>query len=114
MVTIQPGKPADKLPDEVKALYKKDVRLEVSEKTNAQIDDLVAELARRGIAIIRSGEMESLFESVEGLEHSHTGTWLSKAIDYVARAQPADLKKNESIRYILKAILDTEPKPESI
>lgn len=110
----KPGKPADKLPDEVKDLYKKDVRLEVSEKTNAQIDDLIAELARRGIAIIRSGEMESLFESVEGLEHSHTGAWLSKAIDYVARVQPADLKKNESIRYILKAILDTEPKPESV
>lgn len=58
--------------------------------------------------------MEPLFESVEGLEHSRTDGWLSKAIEHVAKAQPADLKKNESIRYILKAILDTEPKPESI
>lgn len=110
----KPGKSSDELPDEVKSLYKKDVRLKVSADTNAQTDALVAKLTRHGIAIIRSGEMESLFESVEGLEHSHTGGWLSKAIEHVEKAQPADLKKNESIRYILKAILDAEPEPESI
>lgn len=110
----KPGKPSDKLPDEVRTRYKKDVRLKVSEKTNTQIDILVAKLARHGIAIIRNGEMESLFESIEGLEHSHTEGWLLKALDYVAKTQLANLERNESVRHILKAVLEAEPKLKNI
>lgn len=60
--------------------YKKGVQESLGEclnDANKMIDDLID----RGLLIVRTGELETIFDS--DLEHSHTDGWFGRALDYL-------------------------------
>lgn len=94
---VGPGK----LPATVSDRYKTDVEAGVGFVLMARVKDMIRVLEERGLVILKTGELESMFVA-DGIEHRHhSNLWFEEAMEYIAGAKTEDLRSNSAVEGIL-------------
>lgn len=90
-----------KLPAAVSDRYKNDVEAGVDSALMIGVKDMIRALEERGLVILKTGELESMFV-VDGIEYGHqVNSWFQAAMEYIAGAKIGDLRSNSAAKGIL-------------
>lgn len=75
-----------KLPAAVSDCYKNDVEAGVGAALMIRVKDMIRFLGERGLVILKTGELESMFVA-DGIEYGHqANSWFQAAMEYIAGA----------------------------
>lgn len=90
-----------KLPAAVSDRYKNDVEAGVDSALMIRVKDMIRALEERGLVILKTGELESMFVA-DGIEYGHqANSWFQAAMEYIAGAKIEDLRSNSAVEGIL-------------
>lgn len=90
-----------KLPAAVSDCYKNDVEAGVGAALMIRVKDMIRFLGERGLVILKTGELESMFVA-DGIEYGHqANSWFQAAMEYIAGAKIEDLRSNSAVEGIL-------------
>lgn len=103
-----PGGQRDKMPEIVRRHYKHQVYENLSDDLRVSVEEMLRLLAREGLVVLSSGELESLFEAY-GVEHVHgSNKWLANAFSYIANHSCDELRDIPAVAIILQAFIPEE------
>ena len=103
-----PGGQRDKMPEIVKSHYKHQVYENLSDDLGVSVEEMLRLLAREGLVVLSSGELESLFEAY-GVEYVHgSNKWLANAFSYMANHSCDELRDIPAVAIILQAFIPEE------
>lgn len=86
-----------KLPAAVSDCYKNDVEAGVGAALMIGVKDMIRFLGERGLVILKTGELESMFVA-DGIEYGHqANSWFQAAMEYIAGAKIEDLRSNSAV-----------------
>lgn len=90
-----------KLPAAVSDCYKNDVEAGVGAALMIRVKDMIRFLGERGLVILKTGELESMFVA-DGIEYGHqANSWFQAAMEYIAGAKIEDLRSNSAVEGIV-------------
>ena len=103
-----PGGQRDKMPEIVKSHYKHQVYENLPDDLGVSVEEMLRLLAREGLVVLSSGELESLFEAY-GVEYVHgSNKWLTNAFSYMANHSCDELRDIPAVAIILQAFIPEE------
>lgn len=103
-----PGGQRDKMPEIVKRHYKSQVYESLPDDLRVNVEEMLRLLAREGLVVLSSGELESLFEAY-GVEHVHgSNKWLGNAFSYMANHSRDELRDIPAVAIILEAFISVK------
>lgn len=103
-----PGGQRDKMPEIVKRHYKSQVYESLPDDLRVNVEEMLRILAREGLVVLSSGELESLFEAY-GVEHVHgSNKWLANAFSYMANHSGDELRDIPAVAIILEAFISVK------
>lgn len=96
------GRDTRELKDEFKNKYKFEVRAGISSELRSGLDMLLGLLARHGVCVVSSGELESIFvgHPVRPIKHAHSDGWFEESMSVVRELGIDELAKGEAIARI--------------
>lgn len=85
----------------VSARYKNDVEADVGSALMISVKDMIRVLEERGLVILKTGELESMFVA-DGIEYGHqSNSWFEEAMEHIAGAKIEDLRSNSAVEGVL-------------
>lgn len=96
------------MPEIVKRHYKSQVYESLPDDLRVNVEEMLRILAREGLVVLSSGELESLFEAY-GVEHVHgSNKWLANAFSYMANHSGDELRDIPAVAIILEAFISVK------
>lgn len=90
----------------IKERYKKDVFIDIPESLRLDCRNSLRDLIRFGIYVLKTGELESLFED-NGIEHSHdSDDWLKNSLSFIRQNDISKLKGDENISELISFLVN--------
>ncbi len=90
-----------KLPDAVSRRYKNDVEAEVDSILMERVMDMIDFLEERGLIILKTGELESMFVA-DGIAYEpHQESWFEAALELISNSGIEELRANRAVEGIL-------------